>query len=481
MVGFHNRIFNLTNMQKWLLLLTGWFGLSACNAQPHPSIVIEKEREMKSGLIQQAHAFFLKELQHTKENAAYDSIFRLEDLSQIRQEVWEEWKKANKDVEVQNLPSLTELPNAASVKWDLPATLEPHAIMPFYYAKKGDRPDEGYPLYLFLHGSGNKNSEWKYAHAYATAFKDAPSVYFIPQIPNEGAYYRWWQKAKQFAWEKLLRLAFVSGEIDANRVYVAGISEGGYGSQRLASFYGDYWAGAGPMAGGEPLINAPVENCFNLAFSLRTGELDEQFARNRLTKYTQAEFARLHTLYPNNYVNRIELISNRGHGIDYHPTTVWLRNYQRNPYPKWLNWENLEMDGRYRDGYYNLYVVRRSNQDFNTRTAYRMLIEGNIVSLDISEVKYTPKTIEPRWNIPVEYSKSYTTAQTGEILLYLSPELLNLNEEVKLVVNGKALFQEKLKPNLKHLLRSCVAYYDPARLYPVALRISLDDMTAQPD
>lgn len=65
-----------------------------------------------------------------------------------------------------------------------------------------------------------------------------------------GDYYRWWQKAKQFAWEKMLRLAFVSGKINPNKVYFFGISEGGYGSQRLASFYADYLAAAGPMAGG---------------------------------------------------------------------------------------------------------------------------------------------------------------------------------------------------------------------------------------
>ena len=92
-------------------------------------------------------------------------------------------------------------------------------------------------------------------------FQDGPSIYFIPQIPNEGQLYRWWQRSKLHAWEKLLRLALLSDEVDPLRIYFFGISEGGYGSQRLASYYVDYLAGAGPMAGGEPLINAPVENC----------------------------------------------------------------------------------------------------------------------------------------------------------------------------------------------------------------------------
>lgn len=102
---------------------------------------------------------------------------------------------------------------------------------------------------------------------WAQIFDDAPSLYFVPQIPNEGGYYRWWQLSKQYAWEKLFRQALAYGVADANRLYVLGVSEGGYGSQRLASFYADYWAAAGPMAGGEPLKNAPADNCANIGFS----------------------------------------------------------------------------------------------------------------------------------------------------------------------------------------------------------------------
>lgn len=77
---------------------------------------------------------------------------------------------------------------------------------------------------------------------------------------------------------------FPVGEIDPNRVYFFGISEGAYGSQRLASFYADYLAAAGPIAGGEPMENAPAENCANIAFSFRTGSNDKGFCRNELTE-----------------------------------------------------------------------------------------------------------------------------------------------------------------------------------------------------
>jgi hypothetical protein len=230
--------------------------------------------------------------------------------------------------------ALDTLSSASTGYWKLPDSLEPNAVMPYYWGMKGtDEIGNELPLFLYLHGSGPKEREWSTGLNICRNFDDAPSVYFIPQIPNEGEYYRWWQKAKQFAWEKLLRQSLLLGKIDPNRVYVFGISEGGYGSQRLASFYADYWAAAGPMAGGEPLKNAPAENCSNFAFSLRTGDKDTGFYRNTLTGYVREAFDSLAHQHPGYFTHKIELIPGMGHSIDYRPTTPWLKQYVRNPYP----------------------------------------------------------------------------------------------------------------------------------------------------
>lgn len=77
-----------------------------------------------------------------------------------------------------------------------------------------------WPLFLYLHGSGPKAQEWATGLKLCQRFDDAPSVYFIPRIPNEGEYYRWWQRGKQYIWEKLLRQTMMSGKIDPNRLYV---------------------------------------------------------------------------------------------------------------------------------------------------------------------------------------------------------------------------------------------------------------------
>ncbi len=293
-------------------------------------------------------------------------------------------------------------------------------------------------------------------------------MYFIPQIPNEGEWYRWYQRGKQWAWERLLRQALLRDEIDADKVYFMGISEGAYGSQRLASYYADYLAGAGPMAGGEPLVNAPAENLRNTAFVLRTGQRDFGFYRNVLTRIAAIKLDSLQQLYPGHYDYMVELIPDAGHGINYMPTAPWLRKHKRDPYPKSVYWENFEMDGRYRDGFYNLYVDERSNDDESQRTCYEMNINGNEVDVTVSLVKYEPSLVGNDFGFPIslDFRKTYVPATKGRFTVYLNDSLVDMSKEVTLRVNGREVFRGKVKPSLEDMVNSCARYYERARIYP---------------
>lgn len=324
----------------------------------------------------------------TKLQAAIDG----KDIANYQKMVWTAWCDANKNLQEEKLIEPEDLTLAKNSSWNLPQCLEPNAVMPYYYGKKGVAADGKFPLFLYVHGSGPKDHEWSNGIKLGLSFQDSPSIYFIPQIPNEGEYYRWWHLSKQYAFEKLIRQNLVKGEVDANRLYVFGISEGGYGSQRLASFYADYWAAAGPMAGGEPLKNAPVENCANIGFSFLTGADDTGFYRNDLTWYTQVAFDSAQLARPLSvdktpiFRHRIQLLPGMQHHITYGLTTPWLKQFVRNPYPKTVLWEDFEMDGRHRSGFYNLQVLTRPSE---SRTYYEMDIDKNVVSIKVSNVDYT--------------------------------------------------------------------------------------------
>jgi len=392
-------------------------------------------------------------------------------IADWQRRTWTAWRTAHERLQDGlRLPRMDSLAAGRHACWQLPDSLEPHAAMPFYWGCKGPMPQGGYPLFVYLHGSGPKEAEWTTGLRLALRFEDAPSAYFIPQIPNEGTYYRWWQRAKLHAWKTLLRLALLSDSLDADRIYLFGISEGGYGSQRLASFLADYLAAAGPMAGGEPLRNAPPENLANVPFSFLTGENDRMFYRNRFTPQARAALDSLQALHPGHYVHRVWLIPGRGHGIDYSPATPWMRRFRRNPYPRFFKWENLEMDGVKRRGFYNLYLPAPPDPDA-PRTSYEVRIEGQRVDITAWETRYETTARDTVWGIELASRKHLTPLPHGRLDVYLCDSLLDTSRRVEIFVNGRRAFRGKPRPDLRHLAESCARYADPRRLYPAAVRV----------
>ncbi len=113
--------------------------------------------------------------------AAYsdDVVVDPADIAAERAFVWEAWKKANTASSEEKLIDLAPLSEGNSGAWTIPADLEPNAVMNYYWGTKGSEPAAGYPLFLYLHGSGNRNSEWTGGRTLSLGFDDSPSVYFI--------------------------------------------------------------------------------------------------------------------------------------------------------------------------------------------------------------------------------------------------------------------------------------------------------------
>lgn len=417
---------------------------------------------------------------------------RLQDVAAAQARIWENYRqelRAAGDTLPQLLP-LTTLENslAQEHRWTLPSWLEASASMRFHYGSKGQRPQEGYPLFLYLHGSGEPLREWHTGWQLAKHFADAPSAYFVPMIPQAGAWYRWYQQSKQWAWERLLRKALADVQIDPTRLYLLGISEGGYGSQRLASFYADYLAGAGPMAGGEPLRNAPPDNCAHVGFSFLTGAKDYAFHRDFLTEETRKAFDRLATAYPGYYPHRIQLIPGMGHGIDYRPTTPWLAKHRRVAQPKWWRWESFPMNGRYREAFYNLRIDRWTRPSAPSaarldslgqydeqapRRMHTFKVVGQTIELSIEEVEYLVTSRSPQWHFPLTFERQFRLARGGSYTLFLSDNLLDLSRPIRLVVNGQTRFQGRVARSEESILESLSTFHDPLRLFPATLRFHL--------
>lgn len=449
---------------------------------------VTKNQDKAYGLNHKALLEYFGGKDNVKLPSARKSKVELSDIEEARRYVWKAWKDYVASSETELLPPLTDHSNVAS--WNEVAKPDtiwkvPEGDMYVFYGTKGQKPADGYPLIIFLHGSGDDAmQEWHACLGHSQAFLDGPSVYFLPKSPQGGTGTRWFQPSKQRKWEQLLRQALTSGVINPEKVYFAGISEGAYGSQRLASFYADYLAGAGPIAGGELLFNCPPENLANTAFCLQTGEKDVYWGRTILTEKVGKILDSLAVAHPGYYAHKVDLQPNMGHGCDYYVATPWLIKYKRNATPKYFYWENYGMGDinneprRYRDAFYNLRIMESADDrsDPMRREAFEMKIDGNTVNIkaDIVTLTTCEPATPPTGELKVGVSKTKTPATKGSLRIYLSDELVDLSKPVTINVNGKRRFQGKLKRNAATMAESCRLFFDPMRLFTASVDVKID-------
>lgn len=130
------------------------------------------------------------------------------------------------------------------------------------------------------------------------------------------------------------------------------------------------------------------------------------------------------------------------------------------------------MYGRHRTGFYNLKVNETSRENDEQRTCYEVKIVDNTITMSVKNVEYT--TIEQIYGIPMIFSKKYTVATKGKVTLFLNEELFDLSKPIVVIVNGKELFNDVVKPTLKAMVESCAEYYDPERLFPASVEVSIE-------
>ena len=165
----------------------------------------------------------------------------------------------------------------------------------------------------------------------------------------------------------------------------------------------------------------------------------------------------------------MELIPERGHHIDYRPTTPWLAAFERNPWPKHFIWEDYEMDGQHRTGFYNLWIHTRP--DSTLRTRYDLHIEDNEINISIENVAYTCTELDPKWGIELKFARTYTTATHGRLTLFLNEHLVKLTRPVIVKVNGRQVYNGRPRLSVQSLAQSAEVFGDPLRLFPAAVEV----------
>jgi len=114
---------------------------------------------------------------------------------------------------------------------------------------------KNWPLILFLHGAGERGSDIEKVKVHGPpkivqTKKDFPFIVVSPQCPED----EWWTDKTEML-INLLDDIVARYDVDTERIYLTGLSMGGYGSWALASKYPDRFAAVVPICGGgDPIL-----------------------------------------------------------------------------------------------------------------------------------------------------------------------------------------------------------------------------------
>jgi predicted peptidase len=115
------------------------------------------------------------------------------------------------------------------------------------------RAEKRWPMILFLHGAGERGTDiWKVAvHGppkNVSTHPDFPFIVISPQCPEDQI----WSREVLL---KLLDEATAKYAVDTNRIYLTGLSMGGYGTWDLGLSHPDRFAAIVPICGGGQTIS----------------------------------------------------------------------------------------------------------------------------------------------------------------------------------------------------------------------------------
>lgn len=148
------------------------------------------------------------------------------------------------------------------------------------------------PLIVFLHGSGERgtNLEMVKAHSpftYKNLIKE-PVAILAPQCP-EGM---WWDTQAIYF---LIKEIVQKYKIDESRIYLTGLSMGGWGTLKLAGEHPEMFAAVAPVcAPTDMVMKATIQNYKDLNLKIYQGGMDDIVVPENAFKFYQA----LHPINP---------------------------------------------------------------------------------------------------------------------------------------------------------------------------------------
>ena len=318
--------------------------------------------------------------------------------------------------------------------------------MPIDVQQVGKKLAKGWPLIISLHGGGTcpkavNDGQWRNQVArYRQLLKDC--IYVAPRAPRDSEP---WHPYMYPLLEKLISDMVALREVDPDRVYLMGYSEGGYACFRVQPGILDRFAGIAAGGAADQLDLAPAENLANVAFDLQVGEFDRGYDRIGLARKYASALDGLEKANPGLFRHRFKAHAGAPHDCpDYKPEFAaipWMLESVRNPQPGSVIW--VQGGWTKPKNFYWLSVDEEGGK--GSRLEASLDKRSSVINLK--------------------------TNHHGKITVHLNDSMINLEKPLIVNINGSTVFKGTVKRDAKVMVSSWLQRRDPRQIYSVALQV----------
>ena len=325
------------------------------------------------------------------------------------------------------------------------------------YVPDSYRPERAYPLIICLHGAGFTGE------AYLDRWRPRLGDDYLLACPTiEGG--AWWTGRAEAMVLAVLTAVQREYHIDLDRVVLTGMSNGGVGTFLIGLNHADRFAALVPMAAAFPPGLAPLlDNADNTPFYLIHGSKDQvmpvqysrdvaAYLRKRGSAVVYREHDREHPMAGGHFFPKDEL-----------PDLVaWLGQQRRVPQPRAV----VMVRDRYHAG--RSYWVRIDAIDPSVASFAAS-------EFDSAESKKLQAGDYARLQARVEGNTiTLTTERVRRFTLLLNRDVVDLERPIRVVGNGRVVFDGLVHPDARVLLTEVRRRPDPQQLVLAEIPINLD-------
>lgn len=313
-------------------------------------------------------------------------------------------------------------------------------------------PARSYPVEFMLHG-GVSRPEWDaggewWRRGY-DSYAEMDQITVLPASWNDNF---WWQDSQADNVKAILQSIKQTYNVDDNRVYLSGVSDGGTGTYFFAFKQPTEWAAFLPFIGHPGVLRNTqsgggialyFENLMNNALFIVNGEKDPLYPAASVEPFIKI-------LKDADINHEFTVIPDGGHNTSWLPDEMprivaFKQANVRDPLPESLIWV-ADNDQRYnRNGWIRVDALATEGRPGLLEVSR----EGNQFTVNAERV--------------------------ATFSLLLNPEEVNFNELISVSVNGATLFSGQVQQDAQTLLDYAAGERDRTQLYTAELILSVPD------